>query len=124
MWVPLVENRAYRSDGADFFIRQNLEHIFSLDAQIDTLVLGCTHYPLLEPKIRKYLPDKANLVVQGPYVAGSLKSYLSNHPEITCRLSKKGACRFLTTETAEKFSEMASLYLNRSVMAETVVLDL
>ena len=123
MWVPLVENREYNSDGADYFIRQNIEHIFAADSLIDTLVLGCTHYPLLETKIRKYLPAHINLFLQGSCVAESLKLYLSNHPEMSGRLTKNGDCRFLTTESKEKFSEMASLFLNRSVFVETVSLD-
>jgi len=115
MWVPLVENREYNGEGADYFVRKHLNRIFTADPQIDTLVLGCTHYPLLEEKIRKYLPEGVTLVAQGPLVADSLKTYLSRHPEMAGRLSKNGECRFMTTEAKEKFSETASLFLKHPV---------
>ena len=123
MWVPIVENRAYDSPGADYFIRENMAHLFAVDPQIDTLALGCTHYPLLEKKIRTYLPAHVSLFLQGPCVADSLKRYLVNHPEMTCRLSRNGDCRFMTTEAVDKFSDMASIFLNHSVLAETVSFD-
>ncbi|MDR0744116.1 MAG: glutamate racemase [Tannerella sp.] len=122
MWVPLVENREYDSDGADYFIRKHLDHLFAMDPQIDTLVLGCTHYPLLEAKIRKYMPEGVNLFFQGPCVAESLNDYLLRHPEMSSRLSENGSCRFMTTESGEKFSEAASLFLKRSVDVEQVAL--
>ena len=122
MWVPLVENREFESEGADYFIKKNISHLFSTDPQIDTVVLGCTHYPLLETKIRKYLPEGVALISQGRLVADSLEDYLFRHPEITGRLSKKGACRFLTTEAKEKFTEAASLFLNHSVRVEHIIL--
>ena len=122
MWVPLVENRECDSDGADYFVKKNLIHLFASDPLIDTIVLGCTHYPLLEKKIRKYLPQGVALLSQGSYVADSLKDYLTRHPEMDGRLSKSGSCRFLTTEAKKKFMEMASLFLNRSVSVEQIVL--
>ena len=115
MWVPLVENREYDGEGADYFIKKNLNHIFAVDPQIDTLILGCTHYPLLEKKIRKYMPEGVTLVSQGPLVADSLKNYLLRHPEMTGRLSTNGECRFMTTEAKEKFTETASLFLKQPV---------
>ena len=115
MWVPLVENREYSGDGADYFVRKNLNHLFAADPQIDTLVLGCTHYPLLDEKIRKYLPEGVTLVSQGPLVAYSLNDYLLRHSEMAVRLSKNGECRFLTTEAKEKFTETASLFLKHTV---------
>ena len=123
MWVPLVENREYDNNGADYFVQKNINHIFVSDSQIDTLVLGCTHYPLLESKIRKYLPEGVSLLSQGPYVAESLKNYLFRHPEMSGRLSKNGSCRFLTTEAEEKFSETASLFLKRSVDVEQIFIN-
>ena len=123
MWVPLVENKEYDNEGADYFVRKNINHIFVSDSRIDTLVLGCTHYPLLETKIRKYLPEGVTLLSQGPYVAGSLKDYLLRHPEMVHRLSKNGDCRFMTTEAKEKFSETASLFLKRSVEVEQVLIS-
>lgn len=120
MWVPLVENKEYTSAGADYFVQKNIEHLFLADPQIDTLVLGCTHYPLLETKIRKYLPTDVILLSQGPYVAKSLEDYLLRHPELACRLSNKGTVRFLTTESEGKFAEAASLFLKRPVQVKQI----
>lgn len=122
MWVPLVENKEYDGDGADYFVRKNLKHLFTSDPLIDTLVLGCTHYPLLESKIRKFVPEGVNLFFQGPCVAQSLKDYLFRHPEMLSRLSEKGTCRFMTTESVGKFSEAVSLFLRRSVDVEQITL--
>ena len=123
MWVPLVENREYDNEGADYFVRKNINHIFVSDSQIDTLVLGCTHYPLLEAKIRKYLPEGVTLLSQGAYVAESLRDYLLRHQEMESRLSKNGGCHFMTTEAKDKFSEAASIFLNRSVDVEQVFIN-
>jgi len=120
MWVPLVENREYDGEGADFFIEKNINRLFAADPQIDTVVLGCTHYPLLEAKIRRYLPEGVALISQGHLVAASLDDYLLRHPEMTRRLSKNGTCRFLTTEAKEKFTEAASLFLKHAVMVESI----
>jgi glutamate racemase len=120
MWVPLVENNEYEGDGADFFVKKHLDNILRKDPQIDTLLLGCTHYPFLEPKIRKYLPAGIKLFSQGERVADSLKEYLSRHKEMETRLSKNGACKFLTTESAEKFSESASQLLKLNITAQHI----
>lgn len=122
MWVPLVENKEFGGDGADYFVQKNIEHLFSVDPQIDTLVLGCTHYPLLEAKIRKYLPADVALLSQGPYVAKSLKEYLERHNEVASRLSEGGVVRFLTTESEERFAEAASLFLKRPVQVKQITL--
>ncbi|MDR0395077.1 MAG: glutamate racemase [Tannerella sp.] len=122
MWVPLVENREHDGDGADYFVRKHLDRLFAADPQIDTLALGCTHYPLLEAKIRKYMPERVHLFFQGPCVAESLKGYLLRHPEMSSRLSENGSCRFMTTESGEKFSEAASLFLKRPVEVEQVTM--
>jgi len=122
LWVPLVENKEYDGDGADYFVRKNLNRLFAADPQIDTLVLGCTHYPLLEQKIRKYLPQGVTIVSQGPLVAESLKDYLRRYPEMAVRLSKNGACRFLTTEAKEKFTETASLFFKHPIQVEQIVI--
>jgi len=123
MWVPLVENREHDSEGADFFVKKNIHHLFSSDPQIDTIILGCTHYPLLEKTIRRYLPDGVSLVSQGPLVAESLKNYLCRHPEMTARLSKNGLCRYMTTEASQKFSESASIFLHHPIEVEQIVLS-
>ena len=123
MWVPLVENNEYNSPGADYFVKKHIEHILSVDPGIDTLVLGCTHYPLLTGKIKKYLPDNVTLFSQGEHVAISLEEYLTRHPEMDERLIKNKECHFLTTESPEKFSETASVFLNRSINVEKVTID-
>lgn len=123
MWVPLVENNEFASPGADYFVQKHLEHIFSIDPDIDTLVLGCTHYPLLMDKIRQYLPEGVALFAQGQYVAESLKDYLYRHPEMDRRLTRGGYCRFLTTESAAKFSETASIFLSHSIEVEQISID-
>ena len=122
MWVPLVENGEHTGDGADFFIKNNLANLFASDPQIDTVVLGCTHYPLLEEKIRKYLPVGVSLVSQGPFVADSLNDYLLRHSEMANRLSKNETCRFMTTEEEKKFTETASLFLNQPIHVEKIVI--
>jgi glutamate racemase len=124
MWVPLVENREYDGEGADYFVRKHLDRLFAADPRIDTLALGCTHYPLLEAKIRKYMPEERGvyLFFQGPCVAESLKGYLLRHAEMSSRLSENGSCRFMTTESGGDFSEVASLFLKRSVEVEQVTM--
>lgn len=123
MWVPLVENKEFDSPGADYFVRKHLEHILATDPEIDTLVLGCTHYPLLIEKIRAFLPAGITLFAQGEYVAASLVDYLHRHPEMESRLTKQGRCRFLTTESAAKFSDAASVFLSRPVAVEQISID-
>lgn len=123
MWVPLVENNEFNSPGADYFVKKHLDHILSLDPEIDTLVLGCTHYPLLIDKIKQYLPSGIIVFAQGEYVAESLKDYLNRHPEMDSRLTHQGKCRFLTTESAGKFSEAASVFLNDPIEVEQISID-
>ena len=112
MWVPLVENYEFDSPGADYFVQKRVEGILRQDPQIDTLILGCTHYPLLMNKILKYTPPGVRIVPQGEYVATSLRSYLERHPEMDCRLGKHGQCHYLTTENAEKFQQSAALFMH------------
>lgn len=123
MWVPLVENNEFDSPGADYFVKKHLDHILSDDPDIDTLVLGCTHYPLLLHKIEQYLPPGITIFSQGEYVAESLKDYLNRHPEMNQRLTRNGKFRFLTTESAVKFSEAASIFLNSPIQVEQVSID-
>ena len=122
MWVPLVENAEFDSPGADYFVKKHIDHIMQTDPLIDTLILGCTHYPLLIKKIRKYVPAGVKLVSQGEYVAESLADYLVRHPEMSSRLTTGGSRRFLTTESVEKFSDAASLFLGYNVNAEKIEL--
>jgi glutamate racemase len=123
LWVPLIENNEHLSDGADFFVKKNLDNLLKTDAEIDTIMLGCTHYPLLLPKIKKYLPENISIVSQGEIVAKSLSDYLNRHSEIDEKCSKNGVMRYLTTESVEKFAASASMFLNEKIYAEHVHLD-
>jgi len=123
MWAPLVENNEFDSPGADYFVKKHLDHILSVDPRIDTLVLGCTHYPLLIGKIKQYLPAGITVLPQGEYVAESLIDYLNRHPEMNRRLTCGGECRFLTTESAAKFSDAASVFLNDPIEVEQISID-
>lgn len=122
MWVPLVEYGEAGSDGADFFIRRHIRRLLSRDPQIDTILLGCTHYPLLIDKIRKYTPAEIKIVSQGDIIARSLKDYLRRHPEIESECSKGGTVEFLTTESSGKFAEAAATFLGRPVAARQIQL--
>ncbi len=117
MWVPLIENNEHLSEGADYFIRQNVEHLMKSDALIDTIMLGCTHYPLLSEKINSFLPKGIQVVSQGEIVAQSLVDYLRRHPEMDERCSKNGSINYYTTESVEKFSSLASIFLNETIHA-------
>lgn len=123
MWVPLVENKEFNSPGADYFVRKYLDEILLRDDRIDTLILGCTHYSLLMEKIRQNVPDGVSVFPQGNYVAESLKDYLLRHPEMDIRLAKTGQTRFLTTESTEKFSEVAALFLSEPVRVEQIAIE-
>ena len=114
MWVPLVENFEYDSPGADYFVQKRIEGIMCQDPLIDTLILGCTHYPLLMEKIVKYVPRGVRIVPQGEHVAQKLQDYLQRHAEMEARLLKGGTVRYLTTENPEKFRESASLFMHDS----------
>ena len=122
MWVPLVENKEFDSDGADFFVKKYINELLEKDNQIDTIVLGCTHYPLLIDKIREFTPDGIRIITQGEYVADSLKDYLKRHNEINSRCTKGGNCHFLTTESVEKFKESASIFLHEDVSVKSITL--
>lgn len=116
MWVPLVENNEYASEGADYFVKKHIHQLLEKDPEIDTIILGCTHYPLLIEKIRQFTPSHIRLVPQGEYVAKSLEDYLKRHPEMDIRCSKSNTCRFLTTESTAKFEESASIFLRMDKM--------
>ena len=120
MWVPLVENYEYDSPGADYFVRKRIEGILRTDPAIDTLLLACTHYPLLMNKILKYTPPGVRVVPQGEYVASSLKDYLRRHIDMDARCTRRGTCHYLTTEAADKFSENASLFMHERCEAERI----
>ena len=123
MWVSLVENNESQDEGADYFIRKYIDQLLSKDPQIDTVILGCTHFPILLPKIRQYIPDHISVIAQGEYVAESLKDYLKRHPEMDAKCTKNGNCQFYTTEAEEKFSESASTFLKQQISVKHITLE-
>ena len=146
LWVPLIENGEHLKPGADYFVDKYLRELLSKDPLIDTLILGCTHYPLLLPKINKWLQSYSEerersyskavlqqsgltavggltVISQGALVARSLADYLRRHPEYESQLSQSGSCHYLTTENADRFSQSASLFLSAPVSAEHIDLE-
>ena len=120
MWVPLVEYGEANSDGADFFIKKHIDRLLAKDPEIDSILLGCTHYPLLIDKINKFTPRGVKIVSQGEIIADSLRNYLERHPDIESRCSKGGSLRFLTTESTDKFAEAATTFLGKPVEASKI----
>ena len=121
-WVPLVEYNEADSPGADYFVKKRIDQLLRQDPQIDTIILGCTHYPLLLPKIHKYIPRGIRIIAQGEYVASSLQQYFVRHPEMEQRCTKNGQTRYLTTENPERFKEQAQIFLHENIEVENVVL--
>lgn len=122
MWVPIVENGEYASDGADFFVKKELDALLAENPNIDSLLLGCTHYPLLLKKIRAYLPDRITIIQQGEIVANSLKSYLQKHSNLEESLKKSSELQFFTTDSSESFNAIGSHFLNQSIHAQQITL--
>ena len=123
LWVPLIENNEADNEGADYFVKKRVDHIMSIDPHIDTLVLGCTHYPLLYKKIRKYVPDHIKIMSQGSYVAQSLQNYLERHTTLQALCSQHGTCTYYTTENAERFQESAKIFLHADIQVEHICLE-
>lgn len=122
MWAPLVESNEYNNEGADYFIKKDIELLLEQDPLIDTVILGCTHYPILYDRIRKFLPESIQIISQGHYVAESLKDYLHRHPEMDELCTKNGSINYYTTESPEKFQEAASIFLNEKIEAKKLIL--
>ncbi len=112
MWVPLIEAGEHTSTGADYFVQKYLNELLEKDPLIDTIILGCTHYPLLRDKLRQYTPSHIQLLSQGDIVSASLADYLTRHTTLEQTLTKGGTCRYLTTESADKFISAARIFLN------------
>lgn len=124
IWVPLIEAGEHLSEGADYFVEKYLTELLTRDPLIDTIILGCTHYPLLQPKIEAFLSENSyhiSVVSQGSIVADSFADYLNRHPEFS-QDSNGGTCKYLTTESANKFSESASLFLSEAIEAQHIEL--
>jgi glutamate racemase len=122
LWVPLVENLEYDSEGADYFVKKYLFELLEKDKEIDTIILGCTHYPLLLPKIRQFSPKEMQIIPQGEIVAASLQNYLHRHPEMEERITQNGSCKFFTTESVDRFKKSANLFLQTEVEVERILL--
>ncbi len=120
LWVPLIENNLFNNDGADFFIRQDVNRLFLQQSDIDTILLGCTHYPLIADKIKKAIPGQVQLLSQGEITATSLQDYLKRHPEIDRDCSKGGAMQFFTTDATEDFDKHSQLFFGEAVQSTHV----
>jgi glutamate racemase len=123
MWVPLVENNEIGTPGSLYFVQKHVESLMSKDPQIDTVILGCTHYPLLKNDIEQFMPSHVRLVDQGPLVAQKLEDYLNNHPEIEQNCSTNETVLYFTTEKALSFQEKASLFLGEAIVAQSIVIS-
>ena len=131
MWVPLIESGEYLHKGADYFVEKYLTELLERDPLIDTIILGCTHYPLLQEKIENFLNQNSKfktqnytIISQGEIVAESLADYLERHSDIAERAiaGSTGSCTFLTTESANKFSDSASMFLDEAIQAKHIEL--
>lgn len=118
MWVPLVENNEHEGPGADYFVKQHIDNLLKKAPLIDSVILACTHYPLLYKKIRQFLPESVQIISQGQIVAQSLKDYLNRHPEIEEVCSKKGRREFYTTDSTEDFDRHAAIFLGEAVKSK------
>ncbi|MBR3883629.1 MAG: glutamate racemase [Bacteroidaceae bacterium] len=122
MWASLVEANEHLNPGADYFIKRDIEQLLSRDPDIDTIILGCTHYPLLLDKIKQYVPNGITVLTQGHAVATALQDYLKRHPEMDKLCTKGGNTIFRTTESDERFREQASKFLNHDLRAQKITL--
>ena len=122
-WVPLVEYNEADSPGADYFVKKRVDELLSKDSDIDTIILGCTHYPILLPKIQKYVKAGVSIISQGRFVAESLKGYLERHSEIERSCTKNGRVEYYTTENPDKFKEGARIFLHDKVKVEHIDLE-
>ncbi len=122
MWVPLVENNEAQSEGTDYFVGRHIDNLLAKDDMIDTIILGCTHYPILYDKIRRHTPEHIKVITQGEYVGRSLMNYLERHPEMDALCTKQGSCRFLTTESVEIFRQYATIFFDSDIDVKSVAL--
>jgi glutamate racemase len=122
MWVPLVENFELDGAGTDYFVKKSLEELMEKDHNIDTIILGCTHYPLLLPLIQKHLSSKIKVIAQGEYIASSLQEYLHRHPEMADKCTRDGTCHYLTTENNIIFDHSACRFMQHDVQSQHIEL--
>ena len=121
-WVALVEYNEADSPGADYFVKKRVDQLMQHDPEIDTIILGCTHFPLLMPKILKYIKPGVRLIPQGEYVASSLQDYLQRHTDMEQRITRGGTAHYFTSESPDKFKANASIFLRESIEAEHIEL--
>ncbi len=122
LWVPLVENNEHTTEGGQFFIKKHVDNLLAQCADIDAIILGCTHYPVLYDEIKKHLPQGVNLISQGEIVANSLKDYLQRHPEMEARLSKNSQREFYTTEDPSSFNDKANIFMDFPIHSKKITL--
>ncbi|HOZ77527.1 MAG TPA: glutamate racemase [Ferruginibacter sp.] len=122
MWVPLVENNEHNSKGADYFIEKHINNLLTQSGEIDTILLACTHYPLLMEKIQQFVPGGCAVIPQGKIVADSLAVYLQRHPEMETQCSKGGQRQFYTTDSAEDFDSKAAIFYGAPVKSTHLAL--
>ena len=123
MWVPLIENNEYASPGGKFFIRKYADELLSKCETIDSIILACTHYPLILEELRRVVPSNVQLISQGPIVSERLVDYLRRHPEIDDRLIKNGSSAYYTTDSTLEFEKHASSFLGKTVEAKHLELE-
>ena len=123
MWVPLVENNEYAGEGADYFIKKNLDNLLKQSGEIDTILLACTHYPLLKNKLEKFLPSSIKILTQGEIVAAGTKDYLDRHPEIEAKLSRNRERVFYTTDSTQDFDSHARVFYGEEIASKHADLD-
>ena len=122
MWVPLIENKEFDNPGADFFIQKNILHLLAQSNQIDTLLLACTHYPLLINSLKRFVPQSTAIITQGDIVAESLSDYLYRHPVIENSCLKTGRLQFNTTDNTTDFNDKGALFYGEPIQSEYVIL--
>ena len=115
LWAAIVEANEADSPGADYFVKKRNDQLMRRDPLIDTIILGCTHYPLLMNSIVRNVPDGVRVMPQGTYVADSLNSYLQRHPDIEANITRGGRCHYLTTESEDRFAESAQIFLHEKI---------
>ena len=120
LWASIVEAGEADSPGADYFVKKRIDMLLRKDPDIDAIILGCTHYPLLMNSIVTHVPPGVRIIPQGEYVANSLRSYLDRHKTLDAMLTRGGGCQYLTTESEEKFSETARILLHEQVNVKHV----
>ncbi len=123
IWVPLIENNEHLSPGADYFVKKHIDLLLEKDTAIDTILLACTHYPLLMEKIRKFIPAGISVIAQGEIVAAGLKDYLIRHPEIETKCSKNASRKFYTTGDVSDFNNHAGLFFSENLVSEKIKLS-